>query len=120
LLYAEPFLARLRVLRQRAIRKAVLARLVDHVNDPRHMERPESQMSRYNSDRAAASDRCVRPAQFEPSHLKHLPLLQSKPRALEEADADTQGETLAMHLISDRRLRPRGAHLRVGKRSTFL
>ena len=42
------------------------------------------------------------------------------PSALEGTRPAAECETLAMHLISDRRLRPRGAHLRIGKAHALL
>jgi hypothetical protein len=111
------------MLRKSAIREAVLFRcttFVDHVDDPASIQGPESKMRYQHRNSGARLNRRTRPAQFDPRHIKHLPIPHRTFRPLESFRSSTQLDAIVVRDISFRNLLPRTSDIRIRERLFLL
>src|SRR5262245_6957060 len=101
------------MIRYGSIGEAEPPRLIDNIDDPRRVERPDSTTPGAHGDPRSWQSRCLDRAGLQPAEVELPPLLEGQPGPLERLIADADTLACAIHNVVDRRGCPRGTNFAI-------
>jgi hypothetical protein len=102
----EPLFSALSMVRESSIGKAEqfhLAFVIQSINDPTRVKRPQAKDVNQHANRSPNRDRRGRPAELDPTEVEHLPAPERVACALKDVRAMTEKDAVMVDGVTGRR-----------------